>query len=465
MRRILLRRLALPVAGSTFALLAAACSGPSHPAASSAPPTTSNPAGLVAPGPGTGTTGASTTLAPAATPVTTVPPSDGTPPATSAATGPAATGPATTGPAATSPLTTSPPTTGPAVPSAPVTTTGGGTSTAAVKEPLTGLIDMGIQTAYQSGQPFPTTDPSVLDPYAGDFAGIVVNESWSQLEPSPGIENWAPLDQSLAAVAAWNNAHPSTPLGVKLRIFAGYGAPAWVVAASGPPVSLQTAGGQKTIGEWWTTPFRQAWSAFQHSMAARYDSDPLVRAVSVSSCSSSTGEPFVVSGAPQSQKALAAAGWTPQAQESCLDGALADYSGWVHTQIDFAFNPLPTPSGPDTAFTDQVMQACAASGSAGGPVCVLGNNDVSPVAPSGRSGPAYSEISALEQQNQDRLPVYFQTAGPNVDCSYISTAIAYHASAVELWPPNFGYQGFAAVPAATLGQWNRALQGSGSPGC
>jgi len=339
---------------------------------------------------------------------------------------------------------------------------GGGGGGGGEKPPLLGLVDMGIQTAYQTGQPFPTTDPSSLDPYAGAFDGIVVNESWSQLEPSPGVENWAPLDQSLAAVQGWNSQHPSTPLGVKLRIFAGYSAPAWVVAQSGPPVTLLTKGGVKVVGQWWTTPFRQAWNAFQHALAARYDTNPLVRAVSVSSCSSSTGEPFVVSGAVSSQRNLKAAGWTSQLQQACLEGALSDYSGWTHTQITFAFNPLGTSSGADPSFTDQMMQACVDSQSQGGPDCVVGNNDLSPAAPSGFSGPVYANIQQLLRQSPTRTQVYFQTAGPSTTCQTLATGSTYHAGSVELWPADHGYAGFSAIPVATLTAWNGDLV-SGTP--
>ncbi len=359
-------------------------------------------------------------------------------------------------PGSGTPKQTVPPSTAPQGTSG-TSTTSGVSGTSGEKAPLNGLLDMGIQTPYQTGQPFPVADPSSLDAYAGDFSGIVVNESWSQLEPSPGVENWAPLDQSLAAVSAWNAAHPATPLGVKLRIFAGYSAPAWVVSQSGPTVTVQTKGGTKVLGEWWTTPFRQDWSAFQHALAERYDPNPLVRAVSVSSCSSSTGEPFVVSGAISSQRALAAAGWTPQLQETCLQGALSDYSGWTHTQITFAINPLGTHSGPDVAFMDQVMQACVGSHAAGGPECIVGNNDLSPTAPSGKTGPSYAEIAALKPTNASGSGVYFQTGGPTVDCPTMSTATTYHATSVELWPPNGHYPGFSAVPTATLKTWNQTL--------
>lgn len=329
------------------------------------------------------------------------------------------------------------------------------------KPPLTGLIDMGVQNAYQDGRPFPTTDPSTLDADAGAFSGIVVNEGWSQLEPSPGVEDWAPLDRSLAAVRTWNAEHPSTPLAVKLRIFAGGSAPPWVVRASGPPVTIESGRHRvrtRTMGRWWTAAFRQAWHRFQRALAARYDTNPLVRAVSVSSCSSSTGEPFVVSSRPATQQALRAAGWTVQRQESCLEGALSDYAGWTHTQVTFAFNPLPTPSGPDVAFTAEIMQECAKSETSGGPDCVLGNNDLSAAAPSGKwSGPVYTEIDALLAREHPPPGVYFQTVGAPVDCQSIAVATEHHAGSVELWPPNGGYRGFAAVPLSTLTGWNRAL--------
>lgn len=325
---------------------------------------------------------------------------------------------------------------------------------------------MGVQTPYQRDQPFPTADPGVLDPYAGAFGGIVVNESWSQLEPSPGVEDWAPLDRSLEAVRRWNAAHRSAPLGVKLRIFAGSSAPAWVVARSGPTVTLRRRGGTKVAGRWWTAPFRHAWRSFQHALAARFDPDPLVRAVSVSSCSSSTGEPFVVSGAPSSRQALAAAGWTPALQERCLDGALADYSGWTRTPVTFAFNPLRTASGTDMAFTERLMRACAGSRAAGGPTCVVGNNDLSAAAPT-RPGaaPVYAAIDALEAPGAAHPAVYFQTVGPPVACQAVAVAVGHHASSVELWPPVGRLPGFTAVPVATLSRWDRALRSAGRLAC
>ena len=55
-----------------------------------------------------------------------------------------------------------------------------------IKPLITGLVDKGSQAPYTHGQPFPTADLSEVRPYARAFAGIVINETWAQLEPSQG---------------------------------------------------------------------------------------------------------------------------------------------------------------------------------------------------------------------------------------------------------------------------------------
>jgi hypothetical protein len=330
------------------------------------------------------------------------------------------------------------------------------------KQPLRGLIDMGVQSAYTLDIPFPTVNTAAITPYAGAFGGIVINEGWAQLEPSPGHEQWRDLDTSLAAVTAWNMAHPSTPLGVKLRIFGGNTAPAWAKALGGAPLTIVTKGISKTFGRWWTEPYAHAWSSFQHALAAHYDGNPLVRAVSVSSCATLTGEPFVMNLTKPAVETMQAAGWTPQAQQRCLQGAVDDYAGWVRTPITFAFNPYRTvvngEARPDPSVTIDVMEACARSRAHGGPECVLGNNALSDLAATGRSAAVYAEIDTLWQATPAHVGVTFQTVGAAVDCAGIELAVDHHATSVEVWPPNHHYQGFTAVPAGVLRQWDDALR-------
>ncbi len=342
------------------------------------------------------------------------------------------------------------------------TTNATGTSTPSLppqrpgaKLPLTGLVDMGSQLFYVSGSAAPVTSLSTLGGTASDFGGIVVNETWAQLEPKKGSEDWTALDASLAAVSSWNASHRSHPLGVKLRVFGGFTAPEWAKSMDGAPITY----GSRSIGRWWTVQYRSAWSSFQHALAARYDSIPLVRAVAVTSCASLTGEPFITALTPFTIATMTADGWTPALQQQCLDGILGDYSGWIHTPIDFPFNPFRTlvngrPSV-DFSVTRQVMEACAQSASKGGPTCVLGNHGLQDTAATtSPSAPVYEEINSLWHQTPAHVQVYFQTDGPSkgADCASMNVAIRDHANSVEIWP-----QAIASNPQSTLASWNRAL--------
>lgn len=333
------------------------------------------------------------------------------------------------------------------------------------KPVLTGLIDMGIQTSYGQDQPFPTVNISEITPYVGDFSGIVVNENWSQLETSQGVYAWGDLDESLAAVTQFNQAHPNGQVYVKLRIFGGNGAPDWAKNLGGSPISEVLKQQTRTYGRWWTPAYRAAWNTFQHAMAARYDSNPLIRAVSVGSCASSTGEPFVLNPGKAALTAIESAGWTVAAQESCLEGAISDYSGWKTTPIEFAFNPFENVVGTklqvDQNFTSQIMEQCIGSGASGGPECIPGNNALSDATLLSRVASIYDEIDTLWQESPGSFQTYFQTVGASVDCQAISLGISYHATAIELWPPDGRLQGYSAIPSSTLAQWNEALK-SGS---
>jgi hypothetical protein len=278
-------------------------------------------------------------------------------------------------------------------------------------------------------------------------------------------DDWTDLDQSLAVVTAYNSAHPSNQLSVKLRIFSGKGAPTWAKQLGGPSITLLTTK-QKvpgTFGRWWTPQYDQAWSAFQHAMSIRYDSNPLILATAVTSCSSSTGEPFVVSVNNSNIQTLDKAGWSTQAQENCIQNIFSDYSGWKKTSIDLAANPLPSlVNGKITSndtFTNQIIAKCISSYSHGGPNCIIGNNDLSDIVTQNGAAPVYTEISNLWNEAPGTFTAYFQTVGPNklLSCKSINIAITHHAKSVELWPPTNFIKGFAAIPLSTLLQWNSGL--------
>ena len=312
------------------------------------------------------------------------------------------------------------------------------------KSLLVGLLDKGAEAPYHLGQAYPPVD---LSDMPSGLVGVVVNATWDQLEPRQGTFDFSVLDASFAAITAYDHAHPESPLGARLRVFAAFAAPQWAKELGGPAISVPVKAGTTstpTLGRWWETPYRQAWASLQQALAKRYDGQPVLHDVAVSSCATLTAEPFVI--APGTMKAAGAAGWTPSAEQACLDGALSDYAVWRHTAIYYPMNPFPG----DPAITTEVMGRCARSQRGGGPWCILGNNALSPdSATTGRVAPVYEEINGLWSADATRTPVSFQMNGPQPStyCDAMVVAVEHHAQSVELWPrtgPVAG--GFAALP-------------------
>ena len=342
-------------------------------------------------------------------------------------------------------------------------------SQAGYKPLIVGLIDKGDAAPFQKGQPFPVIDLSDEVASSPGLAGVVVNIAWSQLEPTEGTFDFSTLDASLNAVQAYNTQHPSAQLGVRLRVFGADDVPQWAKELDGSPI-IVTADGQTrgTDGQWWQPDYRGAWAALQQALAARYDNNPLIHEVVVSSCASLTAEPFVMATTSSDKTQLLADGWSDAAQQACLEGALSDYAPWHHTAVYYPFNPFTTITssgqvGIDDSVTDQVMQQCVDSAGSGGPWCILGNNAISAPAdqPSG-SLAVYSEMDNLWQANQSGTPISFQMNSPTAadQCAALDAAVSHHALSVELWPA-----GITAETASTLSTWNTDLVQGLQPSC
>ena len=334
---------------------------------------------------------------------------------------------------------------------------------------LVGLIDKGNAAPFQVGQPFPVIDLSNEVASSPGLAGVVVNVSWSQLEPTQGTFDFSTLDASLSAVQAYNDQHPSAQLGVRLRVFGADDAPDWAKNLDGTPISI-TANGQSrgTDGQWWKPDYRSAWAALQQALAQRYDNNPLVREVVVASCASLTDEPFIMATTSSDKAQLLADGWSNMAQQACLDGALSDYAPWHHSAVYYPFNPFTTMTsagtvGIDDSVTDEVMQRCASSASSGGPWCILGNNAISsPATQPAGSLAVYAEMDTLWQANQSGTPISFQMNSPtaSVQCGALDAAVSHHALSVELWPT-----GITGETTSTLMTWNTDLATGVQPTC
>ena len=345
---------------------------------------------------------------------------------------------------------------------------GGGSPTPTpTKSALRGLLDLGDISFYtNSSSAIPINDPDELQPFASSFTGIVINATWAQLQPigDTPLADDNPIDQALQAVRNYNSANRSNPLLVKLRVWGGLTAPDWVKAQA---VCGQTEGAINvtyidqndqqetgTVGAWWTPTYIREWRRLQALLARKYDSDRLIQEVAATSCASSTDEPiiawnrgeFMENGAPQTTiNQLQQCGYSDQAQQACLAGAIEDYSAWVNTPLDFPFSIYvvtdadvpPTPKlSTDPAFTATLMEACAAAGH-----CILSNQAL--------RNPLYSPdqiVYTTMVQLYPKAAIDFQTASPaNIMdwCGAVGDGVTLHASSLEMWG-DFG--GFLTLP-------------------
>lgn len=208
------------------------------------------------------------------------------------------------------------------------------------KPPLCGLVAMGPLRFLVAGGP-PDNSLREVTAHPGLYAGAVLNVTWAELEPGRGRFDFATIDRGLARVAADNAAGNAGPaLRAKLRVFAGRAAPDWVKAMSGGMTTVQGTRFTMEVPRFWTAPYRQAWQELQQALATRYDADPRLAEVAVSSCATLSDEPFVLPATQAGIAALHQAGFTDAAYRACLAGAIEDYAPWRRTALDYTFAPF-----------------------------------------------------------------------------------------------------------------------------
>jgi hypothetical protein len=231
------------------------------------------------------------------------------------------------------------------------------------KPAIRGLVSMGAyRFVGKGGDPVNTLEPLRAKP--GIFGGLVVIVSWAQLQATPDAElpDGNPIDKAMADVRAYNAEHPQKPLAVRLRVWGGFMAPEWAMRLGGPPIVAVHNQKTRTLGRFWSPPYRQAWRRLQEKLAARYDSWPLIREVSMTSCMSFTAEPFVSPGEDEVQKPLRAAGFTEKAYKECLKNGVADYAAWKKTRVVLSVNPVRTALNEGPGDPEFTKRSCATAG-------------------------------------------------------------------------------------------------------
>lgn len=316
-----------------------------------------------------------------------------------------------------------------------------GATSPAAAQAATITVKPVIQGFLDRQEPPPKSMQSVVHAY-------VVRVNWADLQSAQGgpIAPNNAIDQAIARV----NQPDFVALGMalKLRVFAGVGAPDWAKSIGGPPLTVygspDDGGGTGTIGRFWTADFAAAYADLQSKLAAKYDGVSAIREITISRCTTFYDEPFVRNFADKRNVAvLTAAGYTTAADKQCIVDSIAEHNVWKQTTSDLDFNPMPLIAYPtgrrDLAFTDSVMDQCR---SILGVRCGLQNNSLS----------SSKLVNTLYTQMYAHMtllgpPVILQTARSSVIgtvADVLTAAVKIGATSVEL--PN----GYAKWPLPML---------------
>jgi len=205
-----------------------------------------------------------------------------------------------------------------------------------LKEPLYGLVTMGSVSDLRHGN-FDVLKEANVHP--GIYSGVVIRVTWGALEPQRGNFDFSAIETALTKIAQYNTQHPEHKLGSKIRVSATINPPNWLLSLAGGPVRIVLdASHSINVGLFWTNEYRQAWRELQQKLAERYDQNPLINEVCVTSATMITDEPFVAIFNQPTIQNLQAKGFTDLAYQQALTGALDDYSPWKKTALDYSFN-------------------------------------------------------------------------------------------------------------------------------
>ena len=245
------------------------------------------------------------------------------------------------------------------------------------------------------------------DSFRGAVDSWVAEADWAGLQPvaSGPITTGNPIDQAILDAK-------KRGVRVKVRVYAGTGAPEWAKRLDGTPVAIiDEYGNTGTVGRFWTKRFGDAYTQLQQKLAARYDTTPQIAMVSISRCTTMFAEPFLRQGrTPESVTSLLKAGYTATADELCQRQQVDAHKAWTRTRSGLSFNPYQriTASGAtsnDVDFAKQMMGYCRDTL---GQRCVLENHSIRST---DDQGPLYDQLYAAIKKLGG--PIGFQTATPD----------------------------------------------------
>jgi T5SS/PEP-CTERM-associated repeat protein len=324
------------------------------------------------------------------------------------------------------------------------------------KAAQTGLVDMGVISFYDNSGAIPIFNVWELAQYKDSFSEIVLNVTWAQLQASQNSLDTSFIDAAIQQVNQFNSTY-NTDIGIKLRVWGGFTAPNWAKEIGGAPITITGQNGvdpgsyaSQTIGRFWTADYVNAWLNLQSQLAGKYDGMAIIRGISQTIGTSATDEPFVplrlnaavspnpADGTVNEIAQLLMGGYNDAAQMLTLRAAIANYSQWSTTPLDYTMNSFHFFDGGGEAYGGNFTLAVLQQARNSARIVQPGNHAL--------SNPLYSPDNVVYGQLYNDALLKpgvvvnsFQTNAPILLAGYpgwqgaVSQGVTLNAGNIELW--------------------------------
>ena len=215
-----------------------------------------------------------------------------------------------------------------------------------IKKAITGIVLMG-NTDFNKR---PNILPNNVDDYNSvksiweGLDGVVINVTWSQLEPQEGQYNFTEINNSINFIELHNKLYPNKLWHAKLRVWYGNQLPQWYINQKNffliPRIGIFNKPHITVLKEakYWSNDFIQKTTLLNNALASMYDNNDIIRDVSMTACSSLTDEPFISPFDIISILSEINAGYTNEMYFSCLYNITSIYNAWHSTVLDYSIN-------------------------------------------------------------------------------------------------------------------------------
>ena len=273
------------------------------------------------------------------------------------------------------------------------------------------------------------TDSSKPTDWAESVDGIVVQLEWSELQPDAPLNSnqkavldssW--IDDAIDEVETWNDVDGNNQLGIKLRIFAGIYTPQWVKDEAGSStLDFKRSNFDGDYPHFWKTKFKTRYKELHQLLAAKYDSEPLIKEIAISACMIKNADMHRARSEYLNINILVDAGLTWRKDRTCQNWQINAVAGkWDTTWVSVArphfrqFKKMETPPKKsdwplNTSVMKETVETCRKA-----ETCVSGNNsleqeDKDANAFTNDQHAIYYAASKYRKNNESKAPLYFQT--------------------------------------------------------